>query len=450
MKKVIKIFNIIFMAIAATAIICLLTMPTMKIDVAYRLTPEQMAESFPSGDEEEETIDIRSVIGDEGIDLQLNLEVSPKLLFAAVSGDPNTVIEENFIEPNVAKIVPLLKKPIDLIGKELVKVVFRVYYAGVFQSEIEALKAEDETRTTDEIAKAGGLTDGYIDSLAEKTFKEMNKDNATVTKVNDVLFSCVLEGNAKFNNANTGIIIPEINESAKDDYKEVTKGLLDGVGMVKEDGESIYPVSVIMNAMLVDVFRAATEEQAPEGETIEEKANQLNNIIHDFVKKMIPAESYDAIATVLKILLVVILIFVATWTLFFLNTFFRTLLAKEKVWTFTGPIFWILGLIQIVLGVVLSSVISIMLSSKGLSTLAGGGEEMEAFFSGLKVSVQTCTFIPSILLLVMIPLLIAYAVQKHKYKKELKAAKKAAAIPPAEIKVIDQNGQVVEVEPTEK
>lgn len=425
------------MAMAGVAMFCLLTMPTISMDAAYRMTPEQMAESFPESEETE--IDIKSVIGEEGIDLQLKLEITPELLFAAVNGDPNVVIEENFIEPNVANIVPLLKKPFEIIGKELIKVTFRVYYSGVFNAQIDAVKPEEDTRTTEEIAEAGGLTVNYIDSLSETTFQALNNDGSTLTSVNEVIFTSIKEGDQKFNDAGTGLTLPIPEDSSKDDYKEATKGILSSVNMVKEDGESIYPVSIVMNAMLVDFFRAANEQEAPEGETIEQKAQQLDTIIHDFIKNMLPSESYEAIAMVLKVLLVVIFIFVATWAVFFLYTFFRTILAREKVWTFTGPIFWILGIIQIVLGVALTGIVGTMMSGKGLSMMMGGDETSEAILSGLKVSIKTCTFIPSIILLILIPLLIVYAVVKHKYKKQLKAAHQAAMIPPAQITVSNPN-----------
>ena len=438
------------MAMAATAIICLLAMPTLKINLGYTLTADQMAESFPSGGSEgsggENQLDVKEYLGDDGISLDLGLEIKSKLLFSVLSGDPTEAIEKNFVDPNVKNIVAALKAPINKIGKGMVTFMFKQYYINIFENEIDAVKGSSETRTNEEIRIAGGLTDKYLKSLAEKTYDEVDSSKATVTSVHNVIVSSTKEANAKFNKANTGVTIPEFDNQDDADALNATKEMLDSVGMIKDDGESLYPMSVIMDAMLVDAFRETTnsnkegKSSAPASETLEEKASKLNSVLADFIKELIPEDSYKTVAMVLKIVLAVLVVFIATWAIFFLNTLLRTLLAKKKVWTFTGPIFWILGIIQIILGVGLTiAVAAVMSNASKLTSMMGGSEETaEAAtnaMANIKISIFTSMFVPSIILLILIPTMIAYGILKGKYKRELKRAKLAA---PEETVVIDE------------
>ena len=423
------------MAFALTAVITLLVMPTVRINVGYSMTADQIAQAFPSEGEEGEGsdsgIDFKEMLGDEGISLDLSLSVDSKLLFNSLTGDPQTVIEENFVEPNVKNIAASLKKPLGNIGQGMLKYMVTAFYTKTYESAIDSLKSDSETRTTKEIRIAGGIDDDYLKGESEDVMTELNKNTATVTSLSNVMFNSLLNGTKKFNNAKVGYTIPEMGEDQRGKVKDTVKEMLDGLGMVKEDGESLYPINIVMDAMIVGVFRESSKTEAPENETIEQKAAALDKELATFIKGMIPSESYSTLAMVLKIVLIVLLVFVGIWGLLFIYTLLRTLLAKKKVWTMTGPIFWILGLLQIILGIGLTAAVSVLMNSGVLNSIIGnsagssGGEEAASMMAGLKLSIMTSMFIPSIILLIMIPFMIVYAVMKHKYKRELKAAAQA-------------------------
>ena len=423
MKLVIRIFNIVFMAIAAAAIVCLLVLPTFKVTLGYKMTPDQMAEAFPSSQSEGDDgeVDIKKLLGDEGITLNLSVEVSPKLLFNSLTGDPQTVIDKQFIEPNVKSIVSSIKEPINKIGTGMIKILFSEYYIELFEKEIDAVKGSSETRTNEQIRNAGGLTDAYFETMAEDTYKGFNVANATVDSANNIMLNSVKAATNKFNSSNAGLTLPPVDENNKDAITDATHEMLDGMGMIKPDGKSIYPLSMVMDAMMVDAFRSSNNEKVPEGETLEEKAGKLNSVLADFIKGVIPSDSYSTIAMVLKIILAVLAAFVATWSVHFIFTFIRTIFARNKIWTFTGPIFWILGVIQIILGIGLTVAVGYVMNSGLLSKVAGDSSEAASVISNINVSIYTSMFIPSILLIVLIPTSIVYAVFKGKYKRQLKA-----------------------------
>ena len=137
---------------------------------------------------------------------------------------------------------------------------------------------------------------------------------------------------------------------------------------------------------------------------------------------MIPAGSYSTIAMIMKITFFSLVAFVAIWALFLVFTLLRTFIARVKIWTLTGPIFWILGLVQIILGVVLTGIISLALSSNILSSMGGAPtSEASDVINNLKITITTATFVPSIILLIMIPAMIVYAVLVHKYKSGIRS-----------------------------
>ena len=459
MKLVIRIFNIVFMAIAATAMICLLTLPTFKVTLGYKMTPEQMAESFPSGGSSSANsgsstssaksssgantdVDIKKLIGEDGISLDLSVEISPKLLFNSLTGDAQEVIDKEFIEPNVASIVNSLKEPIHKIGKGMVKILFSNYYISLFESEIDQVKNSDP-RSNEDIRIAGGLTNDYFDELAGKTFDAADGANPTVDEVNETMVDCIKEATIKFNNAHTGVTLLDVNEKNKDSISKATREMLKGMNMIKPDDKHIYSISVVMDAMLVDSFssannknsensaNSANQEKAAESENLEEKANKLNKVLGDYIKEMIPTESYETIAKVLKIMLIVLLVFVITWGFYFVYTLLRTLLGRKKIWTFTGPIFWIVGFFQFILGVGLTTAVAVFTSKDFLSQFMGGGSEASSSASealgNISISIYTSMFVPSILLLILFPTTIVYAVFKGKYKRQLQASEQPAA-----------------------
>lgn len=425
MKKIIKLFNYILIAAAALSIISLIMSPTLKVSVAYTVTPAQLAEALPKTDSSEsEGVDVTEVIGEEGITLELSLSADPKFLLSCIGTDSTTAIEQNFIDPNAKNIAQSLRKPLSGIGRGMLKYMFTKFYISSYEKAIDEVKAEDDARSATEIRNQAGLTDKFLQRYAEDLLLATDKKGATVTSVNDISFENLVDGTSKFNNANVGVVLPVPDETRRADSHDLTKEMLDTIGMVQSDGESLYPLTLVMDAMLSELFREATKKEGdPEPElTIEQKAAQLNDVLIKFLKSMIPAGSYSTIAMIMKIAFFSLVAFAAIWALFLVFTLLRTFIAKVKIWTFTGPIFWILGLIQIILGVVLTGIISLALSSNILSSMGGAPtSEASDVINNLKITIATATFVPSIILLIMIPAMIVYAVLVHKYKSGIRS-----------------------------
>ena len=426
MKTVIKVFNIVFLALAALAMTTLFTSPTLSVNANLTMTAEQIAKAMPSSGGEED-IDVAALLEGETIHVGLTLSVQSKMLVRSLSDDPKTVIDEEFIDPNVNSVVLALRDPIYKVGKGMLKQTATKNLITKFESAIDDFKESSDSRTAEQIRLEAGLNDSYFVNLSESVFEVVTQEEATVTKVNDVMFDGISRAVSQLNNANVGVTVTSIDESYKSSLRSTTKELLSGLKMVKSDGETLYPFNVVMDAMLADVFRQTNNEEIPEGETIEEKAEKLMPILTDFIKKTIPTDAYDTIALALKALLGVLGLFLLVWAFFFIFTLVRTILGfcgKPKMWTFTGPIFWIFGFFQIILGLVVTVASSVLLNGEFLSSMMKGAEGAE-MLKGLTGSISTSMLIPSIIVLVMFPACIVYGVFKRKYKRSLKQEKAA-------------------------
>ena len=414
MKTILRIFNFVFMAISVVAIVLLFAMPTMSLNIGYKVTAEQIQHVIPEN-EETKDLDVKKIIGGDTIDLGLSLSVTPKAMFRSVTGDSKTVIDEEFVDPNINSVIESLRNPIHRIAKGLAKQLAVKTLIKNFDEKIEENKDSSDTRSAADIRAAAGMDEAYFENLTDKVFAAIDTPNASVITVGDVMFEQLQDAAKKMNS--TGVMeIPEFDATYKASVRSSTASMLSDANMLKEDEETIYPFDVIVDGMLVDLIRS---DSATEGETMEEKAAKLPSLLSDMIKKNFNDDVYNAIALVLKIMLIVIIVVVAIWAFFLVWTLIRTFFGGDKVYTFTGPHFWISGVLQILLGVVLTIGTSIALAKLGSSGLGGGA------FANMSASIVTSMFIPSILVLICIPLTSVYTVFKSKYKRELKAAPKA-------------------------
>ena len=423
MKTVLRIFNLFFMAFALAAITCLLVMPTIEIKLHYNMTSEQVANLLPKQEGSESTVDYKELLGDEGLNIDLGVKLPAKALLKSITEDANTVINEEIIDPNVYSLTDSMRTTLFSMGTSVLKYAVSTALPKLFDNLIEQAQPEEDTRTPAEIRAEVGMDNQYFATLSTRIIDTIRDQNPTVTSVNNVVCDSMNEAIEKLNQQNEYFQIPPMSEDDKQNAREMTVGMLNTMDMVKSDNESLYPFATVVDSLVVATFRSSNNETAPENETIEQRAEQLKPTVSSYIKNMMPSESYDTIALFLKIVLGVIALFTLVWAVYFLNTFFRTIFARQKVWTFSGPIFWLMGIIQIALGVGITVAGSVLLNGTTLANMIGNtGDAAKAaeMISGLNVSITTCTLIPSIILLVMIPTTITYFVFKQKYKKQLK------------------------------
>ena len=436
MKKVLKIMNLILLAMSGFAVVCFLALPTISLKAGIKLSKEQITEMIPS-EAGEDGMDIASMIPEEGINLDIGIKVPAKLALKSLTTDVSEILQEEVIAPNVENIVDNLENLIVPVGSTLLKTVIGQAYRATYEEGFRALlqaQPEDnrDPRSASDLREAAGLTQAYCMNQAESVMTVLKGTDPTVTKANDAFFNELVLGVTKFNSAHLSWQGVEYQAEVpgneqKAELKETVKKLFDeSLKMVKENGEDLYPLDIAIKSMLVLALRQANqsgegggEAAIPEGETAADRANMLKPYLTEMLSEKLPIDQAEELTKYMNYVAYGLFVFAGFWALLFIFTLLRTLLAKKKVWTKTGPIFWILGLVQIVIGVGLTVAVSVAL--KNPSVLAQLPAESRDLMNGISLTIKTCAFYPSIFILIMIPYMIAYAVVKHKYKRELKA-----------------------------
>ena len=155
----------------------------------------------------------------------------------------------------------------------------------------------------------------------------------------------------------------------------------------------------------------------------EEEESKLNAKIREILNKKIEEFNIKGILEQYWFIpLVFTGVLVLPWAIFIIITIFRSL-RKSKCWTKSWVIFTF-AILQVILGIVLY-----LATAKFMSQILGiiplpENPAIEIIKQSTLI-VETSSFIPSILYLVMIPLSIVYIILAHKVKKQYKAEKRA-------------------------
>lgn len=415
MKIVIRIFNVVIMAISLAAAILLLAVPTITFKSRLSLNVETFSEFVPTTEYSDE-FKISEMLGTETINLGINFSIYPGDAPKLMSGDKET-INNALIEKNANEMLDTLRTPIELITDFAIRAVIRKTVEKEITTQIENARDEMHSASSaQDIMDDAGLDDAYFAHFADALYDAANKKGATVDSTGEVLYAQVDDALAKaeeFGASNTA----EFTEK-REEIKENMVKILSDLNLVNPDG-TLKPISQISFIYIAEHFKGelinAGYDPAPLAQRADEETpDYADRILITYLYSIIPDGFYSGAGTVSTIIFISIFVFVILWGLLFLITLLRTI--SKKPWTLFGPWFWIIGLLQVVVGIGLTAFIKLYLPTLAPSLEMGP-------ISGFAVALRTCTLIPSILYLVCLAIAIPYLVlkimAKHQHREEL-------------------------------
>jgi undecaprenyl pyrophosphate phosphatase UppP len=154
----------------------------------------------------------------------------------------------------------------------------------------------------------------------------------------------------------------------------------------------------------------AEELEQKTGETIPDYADRL---LEMFVLDKMPEVFYQAVGYVSLGLFIGLFVFAGIWALLIVITLLKTI--SKKPWTFFGPWFWLVGLVELFLGFGITALARFALPKLDISQFGLPISAVDAY-------VRTYALVPSILFVASIALAIVYQVFKSLAKKEARAA----------------------------
>lgn len=421
MKTVLRIFNIVIMAIAALATIFLFVSPTISFNSKVSVDIATFSEFVPSTPYTED-LDIVSLLGTDTIEVGVKFRLNV--------GDTNKVmnkdrdfVNDGMIGPNVNDIVDILHDPVNLITEYYV----RTFLKGLIKDEItqqidnarQKYGATDST--AEEIMEEVGMDDEYFDNFTFAMYRAADEEDATVDSITEVLYEQIDDALAKAEQ--TGVVDTSgYTEDSKAGLKEDVVSNLETMELVNEDG-TVKRISLMAFNYLANYLKEQLDGKVDPSELVmkedEDDFAFSTRLLRVFLYNQIPDDVYDVMGYVALALFICMFVFAANWVFLILITLFRTLLSK-KPWTIFGPWFWFLGGLQIILGFTITYLGKVVLPSYDIASVMAA---VHIPIRGILLAPRTFALVPSIFYMICVPLAIVYGFFKRRVRRQIRQEK---------------------------
>ena len=416
MKFAIRIFNIVIMAFSLAATVLLFATPTFTFNSKIAVDVAAFSKFVPET-EYTKDVDIVKLIGTDTINLRIKFALDNDGISKAMSGDKDK-INEMVITENVNEIVQTLHTPVDLITDFTIRSIIQSTIKAEIAKQIDVAKEGRSDSTAEEIMDDVGMTDQYFQDFSFLLYDTANRDDATVDMVSNILFDQIDEALEKagdyVNNDQSAV---EEYYAKREQIKTNLASVLNDLNLVKDDG-SLKKISTISYSYLAKYLKDGLAGKVAE-EELEQKVDETepeysDRLLNLFVTTNMPDAFYQAVSYVSLGLFIGLFVFAGIWLLLFLITLLKTI--SKKPWTIFGPWFWIIGSLQLVLGLGLT-----IFGKFIFPTIPFGSIGIP--LSQVILAPRTYALIPSIMFLISILMAIAYLFFKVPAKRQYKREK---------------------------
>ena len=417
MKLVLKIFNIIIMTIALVASVFLFVSPTFSLNSNVALNIKGFSGFIPTT-EYTNDIDLAKYLGTEEIHVGVSFSLRITDMNKIMSGDRDT-INEKIISKSMDDVVNTLREPIDLITDIAIKENLKNLVEQQITSYVDQARQKYMSdKSLEDILSDVGMDDAYFTNFSLKLYEAACADDATVLTIGDLMFDQIDEAMAMADDSHA-IDSSEFNEETKEDAQVSMRNVLKQLGLLEEDGLKVKKLNNIAYIYLGDFLKKQLDGKVS-GEELIQKVGESDfdysdRLLRLFVYEVIPSQVYQGIGIFGVACLVAIFVFAAVWILLFVLTLIRTFSSK-KPYTKFGFWFWLIGPLQLILGLVITIAGKFILPRFSLSNYG-------LPLGRLYVVPRTFALVPSILFLVCIVIGIVYAVLRNSYKSSMKEVK---------------------------
>ena len=435
MKKLLKILNLVYLAIAGFAIAWYSVnfikedaVPFLRVGINANLTRENSKEVFSDEMLAEFNITRDDLFADGDIEVKATVEVTNKMLLESwTTNDAVTYIDESFISPSVDKLVAQIEEPFTKVAKRAAKSSIR----SILEEKLEEHLDPGQDLYAQLVAGDPSLTKEQVSRDIDSIVNTITADGATLDSVTDTVYNTY---NRYYDALGEGTGI------SRDEMKDEIKNALDSLNLVNEDG-TIASMDEAIAALLADMLNGnnnssneGDDEDDEEPADIvlrrmlnpnfaEEEGSSSENSVAVELKKFISNQIEDkgTIAWGFKIAGIVWAVFVLGWAI----KVFQVIICffRKKPYVRTEIIGIIAGIVQVLLAAV-SLVLILAAKNDFLTTLKRfpvvGGIIEAIPFVGSGAVIPELTFsalVPGILVLVNLVYSIIYGFFKRSFKR---------------------------------
>ncbi len=428
MKLIIRILNFVIMAICAAATVFLFTPPAFSFNSNIAIDVAAFSKFVPETDFTRD-LNIVDLVGAESIHVGIKFDLAATELYQ-VMGNDKEKINDKIISKNVDDIVKEMHEPVDLITdfpiRYVIKSIIEQQITQQVNAAVESYKEKYPEETSEkgleEILDDAGINDRYFTDFSNALYNEANREGATVESTDQILVDQV--NDALYKASETGLVdTSSFNDEAIQSILDTLNKSLNDLHLVNADG-TLKPIGKIayiyladyLNKQLTGKVDAETEAELPQktGEKDEDYADRLLGI---FVLTQMPSLFYQIVAYISLGLFIGLFVFAGIWALLLLITLLKTF--TKKPWTIFGFWFWLVGFIEVIMGIGITIFGKFILPTINISSLG-------LPLASVILVPRTYAIIPSLLFLVMIAFAVVYGIFKEaaKNKEDIKREKK--------------------------
>ena len=432
MQTIIRIFNIVIMAISVVAGVFLFMPPALTFNSKITINVEKFSQFVPET-EFSKDINIAELLGTESIYVGIRFQLDSKGIGEMKDGNREK-INESIVASNVDEIVALLHEPVDLmtdfIIRANIKRLIQEQVTSYVNQAVESYKEKNPSAihsTTEEIMEEVGINDAYFTSFSYALYDAANADGATLDSTNAVLFDQIDQALARAEESGA-VDVSTFGDSQKEAIRSSLSSVMTSLNLVNDDG-TLKKISQISYIYLSDYLKkqltgtvSAEELEQKVGEETPDYADRLLGI---FVSEKMPDIFYEIVGYVSLGLYIGLFVFAGVWGLLLLITLLKTF--TKKPWTIFGFWFWIVGLVQLVVGFGLTAIGKYAIDKIDIASFG-------LPISKVQIYLRTYALVPSFLFIACVVIAIVYgffkrilksSIESHDLKERYKEQKEA-------------------------
>lgn len=418
MKLVLRILNLVLAAIAGVAVILLFSMPAFSFNSKVVVDVNKFSGFIPETQYTKD-IDVVDTLGTDEIQVSIKFKLSATDINKVMNGD-HEIINNNVILNNLDETLKTLDDAVDVLADNTIRKTLQNVTKTEITNQIERSKPENNEMTTEQIMEMLELDDVYFQKFAYSLYDEANTDSSTVDGVNALLQEQIDETLTKAEK--TGAIKSgTYTQDQKDQVKANLVNILNQLEMIKADGEHLEKISDLPYMYITKYIKQQLNGKVSATE-LERKADETNKqhstrLLETFVLQMMPDIFYNIVGYVSLGMFIGLMVFAVTWIALAAFEVLHFLFFRRKHKLFSGlfvPFFFLMGILQVALGFVLTGVCKYVLPAK--LNLASFGLPLK----NIILVPRTATLATSIVFIITVGVGIAYFILKFFLPKEEK------------------------------
>ena len=418
MKTIIRVFNIVIMALSVVAGVFLFTPPALNFNSKITINVKEFSKFVPET-EFSKDIDIAELLGTESIYVGIKFQLDLNGISEMKDGNRER-INQDIVSKNVDDIVALLHEPVDLmtdfIIRANIKRLIQEQVTNYVDQAVESYRSKNPSAihsTTEEIMEEVGINDAYFTSFSYALYDAANADGATIDSTSAVLFDQIDTALARAEDSGA-VDVSAFGDSQKESIKNSLTSVMNSLNLVNSDG-TLKKISQISYIYLSDYLKKQLAGSVPSAE-LEQKTDEdtpayADRLLGLFVNTKMPDIFYQIVGYVSLGLYIGLFVFAGVWALLLLITLLKTF--TKKPWTFFGPWFWLVGIVQLVVGFGLTAIAKFAVNKFDIASYGLPINQVQMYL-------RTYALVPSFLFLGCVVIGIVYGFFKRACKYKMK------------------------------